>query len=67
MSAELINSGPFDLLFFPDVKTVSSFRSHLILQHAVNTCITTCLSNTLTIDMSHGCILKVSQTTIDAL
>lgn len=54
MSAELINSGPFDLSFFPDIKTVSALQSHLILQHAVN--ITTCLSNTLTIDTSRGCI-----------
>jgi hypothetical protein len=63
MSAELISSGPFDLLFFPDIKTESAVQGHLILQHAVNT--TTCLSNTLTTDISHGCILKVSQTTID--
>jgi len=64
MFAELINSGPFDSLFFPNIKTASAFQSHLILQHAVN--ITTCLSNTLAIDISHGCTLKVSQATIDA-
>jgi hypothetical protein len=64
MSAELFHSGSFDLLFFTDIKTVSAFQSHLILQHAVN--ITKCLSNTLTIDVSRGCILKVSQTTVDS-
>jgi len=26
MSSELLNSGPLDLLFFPDIKTVECFQ-----------------------------------------